>query len=441
MSVAYRRSFDYFAYSGLDLTVAGAETTVQEFAALRTTLAAKVSLVTGSWTAGTVVNVEGWNPLVGSWLVLASFSGEDTRHDVFLGGVTSTRMKMAVTQAGAATIKCEWLVDVEQDRTPPIADSVQHGSVKLYTANEQTYPIDVGRSAGLKLYIASQTWSTAVVTWEKSQDGLNWSGFDTPVTSSADGLVELDVRGWRFVRGRVSTASATATYATFAAHSDTNVVVPQSTGSAPSDAAYIVSAASSVLTAERVVTDTGTVAWDTGTASQLKANVPDASITEAKQVLADNTTQDVSTSKHGYVPKAPNDTNKFLRGDASWSKLPSGTYTPTHTSVANMDSTPTSPNWHYLRCGDVVTVSGPITFDPTSGNMLTRSRISLPVASNFANVEDCSGVLLTDAGLASNQGSGIIKADVTNNEAELSWFNGINTGSKTAHAHFTYRVI
>lgn len=41
-------------------------------------------------------------------------------------------------------------------------------------------------------------------------------------------------------------------------------------------------------------------------------------ITEAMQVLADNTTGDVSTAQHGYAPKAPNDITKFLRGDATW---------------------------------------------------------------------------------------------------------------------------
>lgn len=41
-------------------------------------------------------------------------------------------------------------------------------------------------------------------------------------------------------------------------------------------------------------------------------------VTEAKQLLADNTTNDVSTSAHGYCPKAPNDATKFLRGDATW---------------------------------------------------------------------------------------------------------------------------
>lgn len=43
-----------------------------------------------------------------------------------------------------------------------------------------------------------------------------------------------------------------------------------------------------------------------------------AVVTEAKMVLADNTTQDVNTSRHGFTPKAPNDTAKFLRGDGSW---------------------------------------------------------------------------------------------------------------------------
>lgn len=41
-------------------------------------------------------------------------------------------------------------------------------------------------------------------------------------------------------------------------------------------------------------------------------------ISESMQTLADNSTNDVSITKHGYTPKAPNDTTKFLRGDATW---------------------------------------------------------------------------------------------------------------------------
>lgn len=49
--------------------------------------------------------------------------------------------------------------------------------------------------------------------------------------------------------------------------------------------------------------------------------VKDGGITESKQALADVTTLDVSTTKHGYVPKAPNDTGKFLRGDGTWAAV------------------------------------------------------------------------------------------------------------------------
>lgn len=40
-------------------------------------------------------------------------------------------------------------------------------------------------------------------------------------------------------------------------------------------------------------------------------------VTEAMQVLADNTTQDVTSTKHGYVPKSPGDATKFLNGAAT----------------------------------------------------------------------------------------------------------------------------
>ena len=37
-------------------------------------------------------------------------------------------------------------------------------------------------------------------------------------------------------------------------------------------------------------------------------------LTEAGQTLADNTTNDVSITKHGYAPRAPSDSTKFLNG-------------------------------------------------------------------------------------------------------------------------------
>jgi len=57
-----------------------------------------------------------------------------------------------------------------------------------------------------------------------------------------------------------------------------------------------------------------------------------AAIEETGLTLADNTTGDVSTSKHGFCPKAPNDTAKFLRGDGTWAVggVTAGSITQTH---------------------------------------------------------------------------------------------------------------
>lgn len=53
-------------------------------------------------------------------------------------------------------------------------------------------------------------------------------------------------------------------------------------GGAPTGAEYLTGAADATLTAERVVTDTPTGAWDLATAGQAKVNVPDNAITDAK---------------------------------------------------------------------------------------------------------------------------------------------------------------
>lgn len=59
-------------------------------------------------------------------------------------------------------------------------------------------------------------------------------------------------------------------------------------GFAPSSVEFLVGAASTSLSAERVVTDTTTVAWDLGTAGQAKANIPDGSLDLAKLANVDS---------------------------------------------------------------------------------------------------------------------------------------------------------
>lgn len=112
----------------------------------------------------------------------------------------------------------------------------------------------------------------------------------------------------------------------------------------------------------------------------------------------------------------------------------SSTYTPTLTNVANLDSS-TAYLCHYLRVGSEVTVAGLVDVNPTAAAD-TRLGISLPIASNFANLQDCAG---TASNFTIQQQAGI-GADVANDRAELR-FLANDTNDRSMTFHFTYRII
>lgn len=113
-------------------------------------------------------------------------------------------------------------------------------------------------------------------------------------------------------------------------------------------------------------------------------------------------------------------------------QLASGTYTPTSSSLSNVDAaTPTVT--HYLRVGNSVTVAGSITIDATAGG-LASFEITLPIASNLAATSDLGGV-------ASQIGeSARILGSVANDTAVFSW-TAVSTASLVWTFTFTYRVL
>lgn len=112
-----------------------------------------------------------------------------------------------------------------------------------------------------------------------------------------------------------------------------------------------------------------------------------------------------------------------------------GTYTPTLTNVANLDSS-TAYACQYLRVGSVVTVSGRVDVDPTTITTQTDLGISLPVASNFANSNECGGTAASPGVLQ----VAAINADATNDRAFLR-FISTDTGSRSMAFSFTYLII
>lgn len=120
---------------------------------------------------------------------------------------------------------------------------------------------------------------------------------------------------------------------------------------------------------------------------------------------------------------------------AALSNTASGTYTPTLTNVTNVTAS-TAYQCQYVRLGSIVTVSGKVDVDPTGAGAVQLG-ISLPVASNFANNQECAGTAATPA--VAYQSAAVV-ADTANDRAEMQWI-AVDTANRTMFFTFTYQVI
>lgn len=114
----------------------------------------------------------------------------------------------------------------------------------------------------------------------------------------------------------------------------------------------------------------------------------------------------------------------------------SGTYTPTSTNVANVDSS-TPALAHYTRVGNEVSVFGSVSIDPTTGGGSVTLGLSLPIASNLAATTDLAGLGGTVGGTT---GAGNLFGDAVNNRATLA-FTASGTSSEVWYYSYMYTVI
>lgn len=112
----------------------------------------------------------------------------------------------------------------------------------------------------------------------------------------------------------------------------------------------------------------------------------------------------------------------------------SGTYTPTLTNSTNVAAS-TAYLCMYTRLGNIVTVSGKVSIDPTATGA-TILGISLPIASNLANDFECAGVGANSAG----DWPARISGDTTNDRANLV-FVAVGTANQPWWFTFSYQVL
>jgi len=120
--------------------------------------------------------------------------------------------------------------------------------------------------------------------------------------------------------------------------------------------------------------------------------------------------------------------------------ITSGTYTPTITSVTNITTT-SNPAGFYSRVGDVVTVGVVADVTPTTAaNTASEVGVSLPIASNFGNGNQCFGAGSLTAASGTAYAPVSITSDSTNDRCRVS-FNATASTSRTMVIHFSYLVI
>jgi hypothetical protein len=112
----------------------------------------------------------------------------------------------------------------------------------------------------------------------------------------------------------------------------------------------------------------------------------------------------------------------------------SGTYTPTWTGLANVDSV-TAFSCQYMRVGDTVTVSGWVTINATADNTPTSLSFSLPINSDTSVVNRLNGT-----GVAQGGGAAACLSGYGSNFGEFEVLPSVDTAINYSF-HFTYRII
>lgn len=138
------------------------------------------------------------------------------------------------------------------------------------------------------------------------------------------------------------------------------------------------------------------------------------------------------TSLHNNAGAVTGTTNQYIT---------SGTYTPTFTSIANLDSTPTGDGvWKWTRVGNVVHVVGRLAYDATTASVQTEYRVSLPIASAFANITDAIGVVGGANSAAGDSTLATVQAHTANDQLHVL-FVPASAASKAQHIMATYEIL
>jgi len=118
--------------------------------------------------------------------------------------------------------------------------------------------------------------------------------------------------------------------------------------------------------------------------------------------------------------------------------IASGTYEPTAATFTNITAVTEYSDNRWTRVGNVVTVSGMVNIQPTTGGILTSFSMTLPIPSTFAVNRECTGTA-TLVGMGAVTGVGTIVGATTT--AFFSFQNAVSTAALDYVYSYSYEVL
>jgi hypothetical protein len=199
------------------------------------------------------------------------------------------------------------------------------------------------------------------------------------------------------------------------------------------------------LTSPVINTPTGDVATKTGAQTLTNKTLTSPVINTPTGDVVTKTGAETLTNKTLTTPNIASFANAThdhsgvaTGGTIATSMFSSGEYTPTITAVSNVAAVGTNNPCHWHRIGTYITVVGSCTIDPTTAATTTTFRISLPVASNFADAASAQGVV-TGGGTEATGGGVIISVAATDDV--LARFFPAGNGNNAVGFVFGYKVL
>lgn len=158
---------------------------------------------------------------------------------------------------------------------------------------------------------------------------------------------------------------------------------------------------------------------------------------EAASVILNATGKTTTFDTNGNIRSNGVHNNATAAGTAAQQDIRSGTYTPTLANQVNLDGTATASQAKWLRVGNVVTVSGMFTADPTLAATITSFTLTFPIATNIGATADSTGTA-TCGNIASM--SAAIQGNIAGDLATVRWISTDVTSQSWSYT-YTYTVI